>query len=113
MTSTTSTIVSSSVNSTSSTGGRTAVVRSSRIEMLIAGGNVAGQARQLLLDLIDGVDDVGPRLLVDDQQDAGLVVLVGQHGAVGRTGTAGRRCGPGTGGHCDRRARHRRTVPGR
>jgi hypothetical protein len=32
---------------------------------------------QLFLDLIDGVNDVCARLLVDDQQDARLVILIG------------------------------------
>ena len=48
--------------------------------------NAGGELRQLRLDLVDGVDDVGAGLLEDREEDAGLVVLVGGDVAVGRGG---------------------------
>jgi hypothetical protein len=48
------------------------------------GRNVPGQPWQLRLDLIDGLDDVGARLLEHDQHDAPLAVREGRHCAVGR-----------------------------
>ena len=48
------------------------------------GRNVLGQPRQLRLDLVDGLDDVGAWLLEDDQHNATLAVLEGSQGAVGR-----------------------------
>jgi len=41
---------------------------------LIAGGIAANQPRQRRLDLVDGFDDVGAGLLVDDKEDAALAV---------------------------------------
>src|SRR5262249_32291695 len=40
------------------------------------GGNPGGQLRQLRLDLVDRVDDVGARLLEDGEDDAAVVVLI-------------------------------------
>ena len=48
------------------------------------GRNAPGQPRQLRLDLVDGLDDVGAGLLEHDQHDALLAVLKGRQGAVGR-----------------------------
>ena len=75
-------MVSASVNSTSSTEARMVVVRSRMVSTLMAGGMLGGQPRQLRLDLVDRLDDVGAGLLEDGQQDAGLVVLIGRDGAV-------------------------------
>ena len=79
-------MVSTSVNSTSATEARMVVVRSSMVSTLIAGGMCAVSLRQLRLDLVDGVDDVGAGLLEDRKHDAVLVVLVGRDSAVGRLG---------------------------
>ena len=54
-------------------------------EPLSAASN-GGEPRQLRFDLVDGVDDVGAGLLVDVQQNAGLVVLVGGNVSVGCLG---------------------------
>ena len=48
--------------------------------------NAGGELRQLRLDLIDRVDDVGAGLLEHRQDDAVLVVLIGGDGAVDRVG---------------------------
>ena len=72
---TTSTMVSSSVNSTSCTEAWMVVVRSMIWSTLIDGGTEFMTLRQRGLDARDRVDDVGAGLLVDQQQDAGLAVL--------------------------------------
>ena len=58
-TSTTSAMVSTSVNSTSCTEARMVTVRSSMVSTFIAAGMLAVSLRQLRLDELDGVDDVG------------------------------------------------------
>src|SRR5262249_56576251 len=50
------------------------------------GGNPGGQLRQLRLDLVDRVDDVGAGLLEDGQDDAAVGVLIGGDGPVDRLG---------------------------
>ena len=75
---TTSTMVSSSVNCTSLTEARMVCVRSLMISILMAGGIAAMQPRQLRLDLVDGLDDVGAGLLEDHQEDAALAVGPGR-----------------------------------
>ena len=61
--------------------------------------NLGGKPRQLRLDLVDRLDDVGAGLLIDVQQNAGIVVLVGGDVAVGGFGD-----GAADIAHPDRRA---------
>src|SRR5262249_56185721 len=51
---------------------------------LDGGWNSGGELRQLRLNLIDRVDDVGAGLLENGQDDAAVVVLIGSNGAVER-----------------------------
>lgn len=51
-----------------------------------SGRKVRGEARQLRLDLVDRFDDVGAGLLVDREQNARRVVMVGCGVPVGRRG---------------------------
>ena len=74
MTRTTSAMVSSSVISTSSTEARIVCVRSLRTSTCSDARHRGAQARQRCLDLVDGVDDVGARLLEDDEEHAALAV---------------------------------------
>ena len=83
-TSTTSAMVSTSVNSTSCTEARIVTVRSSMVSTFIAAGILAVSLRQLRLDEFDRVDDVGAGQLADRQQDAGLVVGIAGDVAAGR-----------------------------
>ena len=53
------------------------VVRSRMVSTSIAGGMRRGELRDLRLDLIDRVDDVGAGLLEHGQNNASLVVLIG------------------------------------
>ena len=59
------------------------VVRSRMPVDLDRGRNARGQLRELRLDLINRIDDVGARLLEDRQDDAILVVLIGGDRPVG------------------------------
>ena len=52
------------------------------------GRNAGCQLRQLRLDLVDRLDDVGAGLLEHGQDDAVLVVLIGRDVAVDRPATA-------------------------
>ena len=70
-------MVSISVNWTSFTEARIVVVRSLSTSRWIAGGTEALQARQLRIDAVDDLDDVGAGLLEDDQEDAALAVRPG------------------------------------
>src|SRR5215510_8244208 len=68
-TSTTRAMVNASVNWTSCTEARMVVVRSRMVSTLMAGGR---ELRQLRLDLIERVDDVGAGLLENGQYDAAV-----------------------------------------
>ena len=74
MTMTTRKMVSSSVNCTSSTAARMVWVRSLMNSILIAGGIAATSLRQQRFDLVDGLNDVGARLLEHHQEHAALAV---------------------------------------
>ena len=52
------------------------------------GRNIGHEARKLRLDLVNGLDDVGARLLVDRQHDSGCVVLKCSRGPVGCGGNS-------------------------
>ena len=83
---TTSAMVSSRVNCTSSTAARMVWVRSLMISILIAGGIAATSRGSVRLDLVDGLDDVGAGLLEDDEEDAALAVGPGGLLGVFRSG---------------------------
>ena len=99
ITATTRPMVSSSVNCTSSTEARMVCVRSLRISTCIDGGMVAAQTRQLGLDAIDRLDDVGARLLEDDEEHAALALRPGRF-----LGVLGSGHGPADVAHAQRRA---------
>jgi hypothetical protein len=48
--------------------------------------NPCSELRELVLDLVDRLDDVGAGLLEDRQDHARLIVLIGGHGAIDRLG---------------------------
>ena len=105
-------MVSISVNSTSSTEARMVTVRSSMVSTLIAGGMSRVELRQLGLDLVDGVDDVGAGLLEYRQDDTVAVVLVSSDRAVDLFRRPPGRCrAPGSERRCGRPARRRCTSP--
>ena len=92
ITSTTRAMVRTSVNCTSATEARIVVVRSSNGLHFDGRRNARGELRQLRLDLIDRVDDVGAGLLEHGEDDAVFVVLIGCDVAVLRHRISPARC---------------------
>ena len=62
------------------------VVRSRTVSNCDRWRNIGRELRQLRLDPVDGVDDIGAGLLKHRQKDRGIIIVIGGRSSIGRRG---------------------------